>query len=163
MAGTARLTSSRRQSCSRLLLALTRVQTTSAVGRSTGSFLYQTNIGASSASVAVAGRLAAAAPATGSCGAGRERVDGKLGDADLPIEECAESAARSYEKRHSTAHRYSKARSTRRRLSSGLLPLFLFASPQRRAHARLMRWRRWWDSWSFSAPLRDEAGSPHHG
>ena len=53
--------------------------------------------------VAVANRLAAAAPATGSRGAGRERVDGKLGDADLPVEECAESAARSFEKRHSPA------------------------------------------------------------
>ena len=52
---------------------------------------------------------------------------------------------------------------TRRRLSSGLLPLFSLASPLRRAHARPMRWRRWWGSWSFSAPRSDEAGSPHHG
>ena len=133
--GTARLTSSHRRSYSRLLLSLNnRVQTTSARSADPPeSFLSPDEHRG-------------------------ERVDGKLGDADLPVEECAESAARSFEKRHSPAHRYSKARSTRRRLSSGLLPLFSLASPPRRAHARPMRWRRWWGSCSFSAPRSDEAG-----
>jgi hypothetical protein len=44
------------------------------------------------AGVAVTNRLAAAAAAAGSRVAGRERVDGKPGDADLPVEESAESA-----------------------------------------------------------------------
>jgi hypothetical protein len=44
------------------------------------------------AGVAVTNRLAAAAAATGCRVAGRERVDGKPGAADPPVEECAESA-----------------------------------------------------------------------
>jgi hypothetical protein len=47
------------------------------------------------AGVAVANRLTAAAR-PGSRVAGRERIDGKPGDADLPVEECAESAGRSF-------------------------------------------------------------------
>jgi hypothetical protein len=45
------------------------------------------------AGVAVANRLTASAAAAGSRVAGRERIDGKPGDADLPVEECAKSAA----------------------------------------------------------------------
>jgi hypothetical protein len=44
------------------------------------------------ASVAVTNRLAAAAAATGSRVARRERVYGKPGGADLPVEDSAESA-----------------------------------------------------------------------
>ncbi len=48
-------------------------------------------LGVVEAGVAVANRLTAAAAAGGSRVAGREGVDGKPGDADLPVEECAES------------------------------------------------------------------------
>ena len=49
-------------------------------------------LGVVEAGVAAANRLTAAAAAGGSRVAGRERVDGKPGDADLPVEECADSA-----------------------------------------------------------------------
>ena len=48
------------------------------------------------AGVAVTNRLAAAAAATGSRVAGPERVDWKPGDADLPLEECAESCRKRF-------------------------------------------------------------------